>query len=56
MMSLFSFSDNWMELSFRYPQEFIEEVEWCYVLDANWSVLIRISKEDHRAEGKKRAN
>lgn len=50
MMSLFSFSDNWMDLSRRYPKEFIEEVERRYILDADWKVFIRITKEGHRAD------
>ncbi len=49
-MSLFSFSDNWMELSMRYPIEFIEEVERRYALDHDWKVFIRITKEGHRAD------
>lgn len=50
MMSLFSFSDNWMELSRRYPKEFIEEVERRYLLDGDWEIYIRITKEGHRAD------
>lgn len=50
LMSLFSFSDNWMDLSRRYPMEFIEEVERRYILDADWKVFIRITKEGHRAD------
>ena len=49
-MSLFSFSDNWMDLSMRYPKEFIEEVERRYYLDHDWKVFIRITKEGHRAD------
>ena len=50
MMSLFSFSDNWMELSRRFPKEFIEEVERRYALDHDWKIFIRITKEGHRAD------
>ena len=50
MMSLFSFSENWMELSRRYPKEFIEEVERRYSLDHDWNVFIKVTKEGHRAD------
>ena len=49
-MSLFSFSDNWIDLAKRYPEEFIKEVERRYVLDRDWKVFIRITKEGHRAD------
>lgn len=50
MMSLFSFSDNWMDLAKRYPEEFINEVERRYDLDRDWKVFIRITKKGHRAD------
>lgn len=50
MISLFSFSDNWMDLANRYPEEFVKEVERRYVLDRDWKVFIRITKEGHRAD------
>ena len=50
MISLFSFSDNWMDLAKRYPEEFIKEVERRYVLDRDWKVFIRITKEGHKAD------
>lgn len=50
MLSLFSFSDNWMDLAKRYPEEFIEEVERRYALDKDWKVFIKITKEGHRAD------
>ena len=50
MMSLFSFSDNWMDLAQRYPKEFIEEVERRYFLDEDWKIFIRITREGHRAD------
>ena len=50
MMSLFSFSDNWMDLAKRYPEEFIKEVERRYVLDRDWKVFIKATKEGHRAD------
>lgn len=39
-----------MDLSRRYPKEFIEEVERRYLLDRDWKVFIRITKEGHRAD------
>ena len=50
MMSLFSFSDNWMDLAKRYPEEFIKEVERRYVLDRDWKKFIKATKEGHRAD------
>ncbi len=50
MMSLFSFSENWMDLAKRYPEEFIKEVERRYVLDRDWKTFIKITKEGHRAD------
>ena len=50
MMSLFSFSENWMDLAQRYPKEFIEEVERRYDLDRDWKIFIRITKEGCRAD------
>ena len=38
MMSLFSFSDNWMDLAKRYPEEFIKEVERRYILE-EWNEI-----------------
>ena len=50
MMSLFSFSDNWMDLAKRYPEEFIQEVERRYELDRDWKKFIKATKEGHRAD------
>lgn len=50
MMSLFSFSDNWMELAKYHPKEFIEEVERRYVLDRDWKIYIGAIKEGARAD------
>ncbi len=50
MMSLFSFSENWTELANRYPEEFVKEVERRYVLDRDWKIYIKITKEGHRAD------
>ena len=48
--SLFSFSDNWMDLAKRYPEEFIAEVERRYDLDQDWKVYIRLIREGSRAD------
>ena len=50
MLSLFSFSDNWMDLAKRYPEEFIKEVERRYDLDRDWRLFIKATKEGHRAD------
>ncbi len=50
MMSLFSFSENWMDLAKRHPEEFVKEVERRYNLDRDWKIFIRITKEGHRAD------
>ena len=50
MLSLFSFSDNWMDLAKRYPEEFVKEVERRYHLDRDWKIFIKITKEGHRAD------
>lgn len=50
MMSLFSFSENWMDLAKLHPEEFVKEVESRYNLDRNWKIFIRITKEGHRAD------
>ena len=50
MLSLFSFSDNWMDLAKRYPEEFIKEVERRYLLDRDWRLFIKATKEGHRAD------
>ena len=50
MMSLFSFSENWIDLAKRYPEEFIKEVERRYDLDRDWKIFIRIIREGHRAD------
>ena len=50
MLSLFSFSVNWMDLAQRYPEEFIKEVERRYLIDRNWRLFIKATKEGHRAD------
>ena len=50
MMSLFSFSENWMDLAQRYPDEFVKEVERRYNRDRDWKIFIRITKEGNRAD------
>ncbi len=50
MLSLFSFSENWMDLAKRYPEEFVKEVERRYHLDRDWKIFIKITKEGHRAD------
>ena len=50
MLSLFSFSDNWMDLANRYPEEFVKEVERRYLLDRDWRLFIKATKEGHRAD------
>lgn len=50
MMSLFSFSDNWVDLAAHYPKEFIERVEQRYALDHDWKKYIKMIKYGVRAD------
>ena len=50
MTPLFSFSENWMDLAKRHPDEFVKEVERRYHLDRDWKIFIKITKEGHRAD------
>ena len=54
MISLYSFSDNWMDLSISNPKEFIDEVERRYVLTEDFKRFISLIKNGSKA-GKKQA-
>ena len=42
MISLYSFSDNWMDLSLTNPKEFIDEVERRYHLTSDFKNFIHL--------------
>ena len=52
MISLYSFSDNWMDLSLSNPKEFIEEVERRYVLTEDFERFVSLIKNGAKADRK----
>ncbi len=52
MISLYSFSDNWMDLSLSNPREFIEEVERRYVLTEDFKRFVSLIKNGAKADKK----
>ncbi len=52
MNSLYSFSDNWMDLSLTNPKEFVEEVERRHVLPEDFKRFISLIKDGSKADRK----
>ena len=52
MISLYSFSDNWMDLSLSNPREFIEEVERRYILNEDFNRFVNLIKNGAKADKK----
>ena len=52
MITLYSFSENWMDLSISNPMKFIEEVERRYVLPDDFKRFITLIKNGSRADRK----
>lgn len=52
MISLYSFSDNWMDLSLSNPKEFIEEVERRYILTEDFKHFVTLIKNGAKADKK----
>ena len=52
MISLYSFSDNWMDLSLTNPKEFIDEVERRYHLTSDFKNFIHLVREGAKADKK----
>lgn len=52
MISLYSFSDNWMDLSISNPKEFIGEVERRYILSEDFKLFISLIKNGSKADKK----
>lgn len=52
MISLYSFSDNWMDLSLSNPKEFIEEVERRYALTEDFKRFVSLIKNGAKADRK----
>ena len=52
MISLYSFSDNWMDLSIFNPKEFIDEVERRYVLTEDFKRFLNLIKNGSKADKK----
>ena len=52
MISLYSFSDNWMDLSLSNPKEFIEEVERRYILTEDFKRFVNLIKNGAKADKK----
>jgi macrodomain Ter protein organizer (MatP/YcbG family) len=52
MNSLYSFSDNWMDLSVTNPKEFVEEVERRHVLPEDFKRFISLIKDGSKADRK----
>lgn len=52
MISLYSFSDNWMDLSVTNPREFVEEVERRHVLTEDFKRFISLIKDGSKADRK----
>ena len=52
MISLYSFSDNWMDLSIFNPKEFIDEVERRYVLTEDFKRFVSLIKNGSKVDKK----
>ena len=52
MISLYSFSDNWMDLSISNPKEFIGEVERRYMLTEDFKRFLNLIKSGSKADKK----
>ena len=52
MISLYSFSENWMDLSISNPKEFIDEVERRYALTEDFKRFISLIKNGSKADKK----
>jgi len=50
MISLYSFSENWMDLSLTNPKEFIDEVERRYHLTPDFRNFINLVREGAKAD------
>ena len=49
MMSLFTFSDNWMDLSMTDPKAFADEVELRYNLTADFRKFLELVRNGQKA-------
>ena len=52
MISLYSFSGNWMDLSLTNPKEFIDEIERRYHLTPDFQNFIHLVREGAKADKK----
>ena len=52
MISLYSFSDNWTDLSIFNPKEFIDEVERRYMLTEDFKRFVSLIKSGSKADKK----
>ena len=52
MISLYSFSDNWMDLSMTNPKEFVDEIERRYHLTPDFKNFIHLVREGAKADKK----
>ena len=52
MISLYSFSENWMDLAISNPMEFIGEVERRYVLPEDFKRFVGLIKNGSKADKK----
>ena len=52
MITLYSFSDNWMDLSISNPMKFVEEVERRYVLTEDFKRFLNLIKNGSKADKK----
>jgi len=50
MISLYSFSDNWMDLSLTNPKVFVDEVVRRYDLNEDFKNFIRLIREGAKAD------
>ena len=50
MISLYSFSDNWMDLSMTNPKEFVDEVERRYVLSEDFKHFLHLLRDGAKAD------
>ena len=50
MMSLFTFSDNWMDLSMTDPKAFVDEVELRYDLTTDFRKLLELVRNGQKAD------
>ena len=50
MISLFTFSDNWMDLSLSDPKAFVEEVEVRYKLTTDFRKFLELVRNGQKAD------